>query len=99
MVLAAQPWQRPDQPGPRHPPRRRGGGPVRNPLTADGHGGYGDGLPDATAGSPDENGSLGAAWPLRGDKDAAPSPFSPRTLGLPSSVDPLRYGSVPPTAP
>ncbi|WP_328920479.1 hypothetical protein OG911_22540 [Streptomyces sp. NBC_00208] len=104
VVLAAQPWQRPDQPGPRHPPRRRGRGPgpLRNPLTADGHGdygGYGDGLPDATTGSPGENGSPGAAWQLRGAENAAPSPFSPRTLELPPSVNPLRYGPVLPTAP
>ncbi|MFE7158550.1 FG-GAP-like repeat-containing protein [Streptomyces sp. NPDC057636] len=59
----------------------------------------GDGLPDVTVGSPGENGSLGAAWQLRGADDAAPTAFSPRTLGLPSSVNPPQYGSVFPTAP
>jgi hypothetical protein len=36
---------------------------------------------------------------LRGAEDAQPNPFSPSALRLPSSVNPLRYGSVLPTTP
>ncbi|WP_329434500.1 FG-GAP-like repeat-containing protein [Streptomyces sp. NBC_01280] len=66
-------------------------------LTADDY--DGDGLPDVTVGSPGENGSLGAAWQLRGAEDAPADAFSPSTLRLPSSVNPLQYGSVFPTTP
>ncbi|MFF2504198.1 FG-GAP-like repeat-containing protein [Streptomyces sp. NPDC058067] len=65
-------------------------------LTADDY--DGDGLPDVAVGSPGENGSLGAVWQLRGAEDAPVTAFSPRTLRLPSSVNPPQYGSVLPTA-